>query len=105
MQLFYVLSAHKGPMPDGNGSYAKVWVHPLDWEDRPAPHLTRGPVPFEMKANQAAVDFLASRPLPAVFDLDVQIRVASGNVSTAFCVSAQDVKKEETKKPLFDAPK
>lgn len=82
-QRFILISVQKGPLESG-GSYASMWLQPLEWEDRAAPHLTRGPVPFKIDASIEAVDKFATLQLPMLADLDVGIRVASGNKSKGY---------------------
>lgn len=80
---FTVISVQKGPL-EGGGTYSSLWVMPFEWEDRDAPHLTRGPVPFKIDTTPELVDKLALESLPGVFELEMGVKVASGNKSKAF---------------------
>jgi len=90
-QKFTVLSAQTGPLESG-GVYASVWClpQPGDYQDRDAPHVTRGPVPMKIDTTALVIDSILtqSKELPKLFDLDVGIRVSSGNKSKAFVNSA-----------------
>jgi hypothetical protein len=78
-----VLSVQSGPL-EGGGSYHSVWVQPTEWEDRSAPHITRGPVPMKIDCSQKVVDALVNAPLPCAADLDVGVKVSSGNKSKGY---------------------
>jgi len=99
MQKFTVLSAQMGPLETG-GQYASLWVMPQkgEYEDRGAPHVTRGPVPMKIDTTTDCISSVLSQSqtLPAVFDLDMGIRVSSGNKSKAFINSAELVKTEKS---------
>lgn len=86
MQKMNVLSVAYGPMPDGNGTYAKIWVSPIEWEDRSAPHTRKGPAPFEIKCDYDLAQDMVSHPIPGVYELDLQTSIASGAKATAKCV-------------------
>lgn len=97
MAKFHVISVQKGPLEQG-GEYSSIWVVPTEWDDRAAPHLTRGPVPFKMGCDMSVVDTLASQPLPGFYDLEVQIKVAGGNKAQAYAVKASVLSKPEQAK-------
>lgn len=90
-QTFGVLSVQSGNV-DGV-PYQSAWVFPVegDYEDRGAPHLTRGPVPMKIDIDSNAIaTILQEAPkLPAYFDLETQTRVGAGNKSKAFIKSAK----------------
>jgi hypothetical protein len=92
MQKFTVLSAQTGPL-EGGGTYASLWVSPLpgDYADRSAPHLTLGPVPMKIDTTPETISSVIqqSKTLPAVFSLEMGIRVSGGNKSKAFINSAK----------------
>lgn len=112
MKKYTVLSAQMGPLETG-GQYASLWVMPErgDYEDRGAPHVTRGPVPMKIDTSTDTISSVISQTptLPAVFELDMGIRVSSGNKSKAFINSAVLVRSErsvdDSKEPkaLFSA--
>lgn len=101
-QQFTVLSAAKGPL-EGGGQYLYLWLQPMEWEDRAAPHITRGPVPFKIGAEESVVDEILKSGLPAVFDLDVGVKVASGNKSQGHVFKAVPV--EPSKSAFIPADK
>lgn len=90
MEKMQVLSFQCGPL-EGGGSYSSLWVHPLEWEDRQGQHPTRGPVPMKLNCDRSVIESLASVPLPMVCELDISIRVASGNRSQAHVLAAKPV--------------
>lgn len=90
MEKMQVLSFQCGPL-EGGGSYSSLWVHPLQWEDRQGQHPTRGPVPMKLNCDRSVIDALASVPLPAVCELDIMVRVASGNKGQAYVLGAKPV--------------
>lgn len=90
-QTFGVLSVQSGNVE--GVAYQSAWVFPVegDYEDRGAPHLTRGPVPMKIDIDSSAIaTILQEAPkLPAFFDLEMPIRVGAGNKSKAFIKSAK----------------
>ncbi len=88
-EKFSVLSVQKGPLESG-GEYRSAWVMPYTYEDRGAPHLTRGPVPMKIDCSEEVINEVLSSglSLPSDFDLDMRIAIASGNKSKAVITKA-----------------
>jgi hypothetical protein len=95
MQKFTVLSVQHGPL-EGGGLYASIWAMPVpgDYEDRNAPHLTRGPVPIKIDTNVETINSLLKEypDLPAMITLDLTTRVAAGNKSKSYVRGYQSTK-------------
>jgi hypothetical protein len=85
-----IIACQTGPLEDG-GEYASFWVEPRFYEDRKAPHITHGPVPFKMDCDKSAVLSLLQHTLPVLADCDNVTRVASGNKAKTFCLSVTNI--------------
>jgi hypothetical protein len=89
-QAFIVISVQQGPL-EGGLTYRSMWVQPTEWEDRAAPHLTRGPVPMKIDCSDEAINFIlqSGQSLPSPFSLDIGVKVAGGNKSKGYVFSAK----------------
>lgn len=100
-QSFIVLSVQQGPL-EGGSTYRSMWVQPTEWEDRAAPHLTRGPVPMKIDCSEEAINFILSsgQALPSPFALDIGVKVSGGNKSKGYVFTAAPFKAEAVRAPV-----
>lgn len=64
--------------------YRSIFTEPLNWEDRPEPYLSIGPLSIQMDASEEVVNFFRDKknhPVPGVYELVTGTRRASGGKS------------------------